>query len=412
VEGMAVWITLVFAATFTGAAFVGVLVVRRALEPLFVLFTLGALASSAWAFGTLAQNYERLDALFYAFAFAVAGSAGGYALASTLLWRVALRERIPSLPSALPADNGTAAVIVLGIVEPTLYDERWTASSLMALADEELLDASIVILPFLFLAAKARYRAAGGSSPGVRQLEALSERLGMALPVDRIGRVWSAATDGAHSLDHVVAAAVATGHRTIVVAQALIAGSRELDEAKRKVDSLRLAARGVTVTYTDGLWGSERVASLVTAKALAVAHDVSTTGVLLVGVGQPEPRSRTYRSFDERENAFLSRARMLLIERGVPANSVRLAWSEWRTPDVTSGVRHLAALGCSRLLVVPACFPLDSIATLLDLPMATRQARVEKSLSVVTLNAWGDDAGLVAELREQTLAILGDSGMH
>jgi len=409
---MAVWITLVFAATFTGVAFVGLLVVRRTLEPLFALLTLGSLASSAWAFGTLAQNYERLDALFFAFAFAVAGSAGGYALASTLLWRLALRERIASFPSALPADNGTAAVVVLGIVEPTLYDERWTASSLIALAEEELLDASIVILPFLFLAAKARYRAAGGSSPGVGQLEGLAERLGMTLPVDRVGRVWAAATDGAHGLDQVVMAAVAAGHRTIVIAQALIAGSVELDEAKRKVDSLRLASQGITVAYTDGLWGSERVASLVAAKTLAVAHDVSTTGVLLVGVGQPEPRSRTYRSFDEREHAFLSRAKMLLIERGVPSNSVRLAWSEWRTPDVTSGVRHLAALGCSRLIVVPTCFPLDSIATLLDLPMATRQARVEDSVSVVTLNAWGDDAGLVAELREQTLTVLDESGLH
>ena len=66
-EGMAVWITLVLAATLTGVAFVGVLVVRRTLEPLFALLTLGLLATSAWAFGTLAQNYVRLDALFYAF---------------------------------------------------------------------------------------------------------------------------------------------------------------------------------------------------------------------------------------------------------------------------------------------------------------------------------------------------------
>lgn len=406
---MVAWVTLVLAATCMGAAFVGVLVTRRTLEPPFAFLALGAFAASAWAFGTLAQNYVRLDALFYAFAFAVAASAGGYALASTLLWRLALREKTISLPSTLPADNGTAAVIVLGIVEPASYDERWTASTLIALAEEELLEASAVILPFLFLAAKARYRAAGGSSPGVRQLEELAERLGLSLPVDRVGRVWPASTDGTHALDAAVVGAVAAGHRKIVIVQALVAGSLELDEAKRKVDSLRLAERGIVVTYTDGLWGSERVASLVTAKVLSVAHEVSTTGVLLVGIGQPEPRSRTYQSFDEREQAFLSRVRMLLIERGVAANSVRLAWSEWRMPDVTSGVRHLAALGCSRLIVVPACFPLDSIATLLDLPMATRQARVEDTLSVVTLHAWGDDNALVAELREQTLAALEES---
>lgn len=404
----ALWIVLVLAATCLGAAFVGVLVARRALEPVFLAITLGAAVGAAWAFGSFAQVYDRLDALLYALGFAVAAAAGGYALASTLLWRLAGEQRPATIPSTLPDDNGSAAVIVLGAVEPPEYSEQWTASSLNALADEGLLTASTVILPFLFLAAKARYRAAGGTSPGARQLETLADRLGLSLPVDDVGQVLPAAVDGEQSFETAVAAAVEAGYRRIVVVEALIAGSVELDEAKRRVDSLRLSESGVTITYTDGLWSSDRVAALVTEKSLAVADDPSSTGVLLVGIGQPEQRSRTSQSFDERELAFLSRTRMLLIERGVQANFVRLAWAEWRTPDVTSGVRHLAALGCTRLIVVPACFPLDNIATLLDLPMAIRQARVDAALSVVTLTAWSDDPALVAELRRQVMAALSD----
>ena len=401
-----VWILLVLAATCLGAAFVGILVARRAFEPIFFALTLGSAVGTAWAYGTLAQVYDRLDAPLYALGFAVAAAAGGYALGSTLLWRLAVTENPPSIPSPLPDDNGSAAVIVLGIIEPPEYSERWTASSLNSMADEGLLDASTAILPFLFLAAKARYRAAGGTSPGSRQLETLAEHLGMALPVADIGRVLPAAIGGPEPLDAVIARAVAAGHRRVVVLEALVAGSLDLDEAKRRVDVLRLADHGITVSYADGLWSSERVASLVTARSLAVARDPASTGVLLVGVGQPEQRSRACGSFDEREQAFLSRIRLLLTERGVPANFVRLAWTEWHEQDVTSGVRHLAVLGCTRIVVVPACFPLDNIATLLDLPMATRQARVEDSLTVVTLTAWGDDPALVAELREQAMDAL------
>jgi hypothetical protein len=152
------------------------------------------------------------------------------------------------------------------------------------------------------------------------------------------------------------------------------------------------------------------VAALVTTRALSVAGDLSAAGVVLVGQGQPEDRSRNRRDFDEQETAFLNRVRILLLERGLPDQSVRIAWADWRTPEVTGTVRHLAALGCRRIVVSPTCFPLDSITTLLDLQLSVRQARVDETVSVVTLPAWQDDPGLVEELRADlvaTLAVVG-----
>ena len=58
-------------------------------------------------------------------------------------------------------------------------------------------------------------------------------------------------------------------------------------------------------------------------------------------------------------------------------------------------------------MVSPACFPLDSIATLLDLQLSVRQARVDESISVVTLTAWSEDNALVEELRSRALLALG-----
>ena len=83
-----------------------------------------------------------------------------------------------------------------------------------------------------------------------------------------------------------------------------------------------------------------------------------------------------------------------------------IAWSDWRSPAVTGSVRRLAAIGCRTVVVVPACFPIDSIATMLDIPLAVRQARVDEGVNVLTLHAWHDDPGLVETLRAAVVSAI------
>lgn len=408
-----IWIAIVVGAIGTGASFVGILVAKRYFEGLFALIGLLFFVLCAWGFGGVTVVYDRLDAILYAFVFALAGIAGGYALISTLLGWLAKRARsaTPSLPTSLGDDPGTTAVLVLGEVDPPMYSPGATAAALEDLADEGLLKASIGVLPFLFMAQKTRYRAAGGASPAARQLDAIAEKVEAVLSGARgLGRVESAWCEGERSLVSRVVEVVASGIRTIVVAEAVIAESLEVDTAKREVDALRLADLGVSVTYAGPLWASDLLAGLVTTRALAVAGDPSAAGVVLVGQGQPEDRARDRRGFDEQETAFLNHIRMLLLERGLGEQSVRIAWADWRSPEVTGAVRHLAALGCSRIVVSPACFPFDSITTLLDLQLAVRQARVDESVSVVTLPAWHDDPGFVEELRADISVALDAAG--
>jgi len=402
------WVALVAGAVGTGASFVGILVARRSYEPLYAATGLASFVLCAWGFGDITVVYDRLDAIVYAFIFGLAGIAGGYALVSTLLAWLASRERSVELPPTLPDALPQAAVLLLSEVEPPEYSPSTTAAALEGLSEEGLLNASIGVLPFLFMAQKTRYRAAGGVSPAARQVEAVADRLARVLG-DAVGTVESAWCEGERSLVSRVADAVERGFRTIVVVEAIVADSLEVDAAKRAVDALRLEESGVSIAYSEPLWRSERVASLVTNRALAVAGDLAAAGVVLVGQGQPEDRSRDRRDFDEQETAFLNRVRMLLLERGVPEQSVKIAWADWRAPEVTGTVRHLAALGCRRIIISPACFPLDSITTLLDLQLSVRQARVDETVSVVTLPAWHDDEGLVAELRASAQSTLRSS---
>jgi protoheme ferro-lyase len=334
---------------------------------------------------------------------------GGYALVSTLLGLLARHDRTATLPTAenLAPDPGVPLVLVLGEVESPTYSPSSTAVALEDLSREGLLSASIGVLPFLFMAQKTRFRAAGGTSPAARQLEAMAERLETVLGGgSNTLRVQDAWCDGEHALATRVTEAVKDGFRSIIVGEALVSESLEVDVAKRNVDALRVGDLGVTVTYTGPLWRSDRIAGLIANRTMAVAGDLSNAGVVLVGQGQPEERSRDRREFDEHEIAFLNHVRMLLLERGFGEQSVRIAWADWRTPEVTGSVRHLAALGCRRIIVSPACFPLDSITTLLDLQLAVRQARVDESVSVVTLPAWHDDPALIEQLRADIASAL------
>jgi len=403
----ALWIALILGAVGFGVALVAILVSRRSLEPVFGAVGLGAFACAAWAFGEISVAYDRFDVLLWALGFGIAAFAGGYALASTLLASIAARPRKMVAPHALPADKGSCAVILLGDVDPDTYDERWTAADLEKLAEEGLLHVSIAILPFLFFAQKARYRAVGGTSPAARQLEYIAERVGDRVKGSRIDHVDAAWLGGARDLAVRVLRLAERGYRTITVAEVMIAGSLELDEAKRRVDSLRLDELGVEIRYASSLWGAERIASLVCERVLSVVDDAETTGVVLVGIGQPEERAGTCRSFDEHETAFLNRVRLLLVDRGVDADKVRLAWADWHGPDVTSTVRHVAALGCTRMVIAPACFPLDTVETMLELPLSVRQARIEEGISLVSLTAWHDDPALVDELSERAIASSG-----
>ncbi len=399
------WIVLVVGALVFGAATAGLLVVPRNSEiPVGLLAALG-MAAAVTAFTAIGADYGRLDAVLYAFAFLLGAAGGGYALVSSLLYRLARDEKAeaPSIPEeAAPG----AALIVVGCVEPGQYTPGTTAAMLQSLVDEDLLDASVGTLPFFFFAQKARYRAVGGQSPAISQLSALAERLEGAVPDSGFASVDWATCQGERALHHRVAAAAQAGFRRIVVASVAAADSLSVDGARALTDALRLSNAGVSVVHTPALGDSERLVAMLVGRALDASDALDATGVVLVGQAQPEERSRRNPGFDEGETAFLSRVRMQLLERGIPERNVRIAWADWREPDVTSSVRHLAALGCKRVVVVPATFAFDTITTRLDLEIAVRQARVDERVLVVSLPAWRDDDAVVEELRARAVRAL------
>lgn len=399
------WVIAVAASLLSGTAVVWLLIGRRRTEPFAAVTVVVFGAMAAYALTMIASSYARADAVFYAFAFEIGAIGGGYALASTLLFNLARPLQQPPMEVSAESVDSRTAVILMCCIEPAQYDPRATAGMLQSLTDEGLLELSIGSLPFLFFAHKARYRGMGDASPSRPQLieatRLLQQRLG-----DDVAVVDWASCSGPARLALRVSAAVRRGHSRIVITRLAVAPSVHMVAAHQELDGLRLQDHGISIADAERVVRSDRVPEMLVERTMSAISDSAFAGVVLVGHGQPEERARRAPEFGEDETIFLSRLRMLLVDRGLPDDRVRIAWSEWTDPGITSQVRHLAALGCREILVVPAVFALDTLSTSIDLGLAAQQARLDPAVSIHVLPAWGPDPAVIEELAEVTLAAM------
>lgn len=392
------WVALVVGPLASGAAFVGMLAAPKRIERILFIPAVLGLAAGGVSVVLLGQAYGRADAALYALAFLIAALAGGYALASTSLGHLAHRAESISLnrPEAV---NEQPYVVLSVCVEPPTYSLRSTAQALQQLSDEGLFETSVGLLPFIFLSQKARYRSVGGTSPAASQLAAVAQALQRSLgPQSAV--VHPATCRGANRLASVVARGVAEGHHKIITVELAVACDSNLNSALAEASALRADEHGVELRDVGCVGKAERIITMLSQRILqASAPDPASVGVIIVCHGQPEERAQANPAFDDEELLFANRLRMMLTELGFDESNVRPAWAEWNEPDVTSAVRHLAATGCSRIVVCPALNAIESMATRIDLEASVRLARTDSELPITVLPAWGADDAVVETLR-------------
>ncbi len=403
------WGTIFIGGLTVGTSVVGLLVVSRGREPLLLFLAIAGIVGGAWGIIEVVDAYGQANVTLAALGLSVGSVGGGYALASALLPYLAARRSTPELPDTFDDTVSGPLALIVAQIEPEHYRPSAIAQELERLAAAGLPEATLGIAPFLYAAQKARYRALGGTSPAARQARALSENVESELGKD-FGAVRFVSGVGRDTLDRVVVQAAQDGFRNIVVATLAVGESYAMDRAKAAVDSLRPESHGLRLSYTPPLWGSAELCEHVSDLVWQARDVPEHTGVALTLHGQPDAWQKSHTSFDVQENSFANRVRSILIDRGLPQQNVRLCYAEWRNPDITETVRHLAALGCSRVLVCPACFPFESSVTIIDMQVSIRQARVEAHVSTVTIGAWGDNprvAGLLAKQLKATARELG-----
>ncbi|MFA5844287.1 MAG: ferrochelatase [Coriobacteriia bacterium] len=405
----AYWAGLLFGPIAAGCAAVVFLASGWRGRTLALSAGLAGLSAAILAFIQATQSFHRTDVTVAVGLLAIGAYFGGWLLASSAM-PVLLGARGIAPLGALPEGDALVDVILLADAEPERYRLSYVVTLLQALTDSGALVTPDGALPILYVSERARYTAVGGTSPSRPAFRAFAEAVRTKLAsepgVGEIRIAWC--RDGREGLATAVRSATAAGRRRVAILPVEIADTHACDHERRLLDELKPAERDVRTTWSRALWEETAVADLVARRAMAAAKgsDVAETGFVLVGHGVPPEWDESHPAASEQETYFIQRVRMLLTDRGYAEQNVREAWLEWQLPDVTESVRHLAALGCRRICVVPATLLMPSIALMLDVTRSVVMARVDEAAVVEVLPALGDDPIIVEVVAERARILI------
>lgn len=398
------WAGLLFGPIAAGCAAVVFLASGWRGRTLALSAGLAGLSVAIFAFIQATRSFHRTDVTVAVGFLAIGAYFGGWLLASSAI-PILLGTRGIAPLGALPEGDALVDVVLLADAEPERYRLSYVVTLLQALTDSGALVTPDGALPILYVSERARYTAVGGTSPSRPAFRAFAEAVRTKLAdepdVGETRIAWC--RDGREGLVAAVRSATAAGRRRVAILPVEIADTHACDCERRLLDELKPSERDVRTMWSRALWEETAVADLVARRAVTAAKgsDVAETGFVLVGHGVPPEWDESHPAASEQETYFIQRVRMLLTDRGYAEQNVREAWLEWQLPDVTESVRHLAALGCRRICVVPATLPMPSIALMLDITRSVVMARVDEAAVVEVLPAWGDDPIIVEVVAER-----------
>jgi protoheme ferro-lyase len=349
------------------------------------------------AVASIARDYRTPTAIGGALFFSLAGAVTAYMLTAALL---PLLARLP-FPAAETDDCGVRAgraVVLVACADAPRYDPRAISSRASDLGRIGALDVPLAAEPFLYLAERARFAALGGVSPGPAAARSLCDSVTVAVrafaPDTQVRLSWTYARP---TLTDMVTQLSRSGVESIAVVPLGSAQDPGVVRALDELDALRAPKGTPPLAVVSSLWTDRRLADRMAQRIIDAVPDEprASTGVALVCPGRPtgEPDGRS--GDDGDEIYFTQRVRMLLAAQGFDDRLVRIAWLDWQQPDLTEAVRHLAALGCQRVVVAPATIVVPTVSIVLDTRQALEFARLPIHVSVTVLPPWEDDPAIV-----------------
>ena len=407
---MLTWIQLLTGGVVLGASVVVTMAAPRRYWLLGPLLGVIGLVASLAAFGSISREFATPQAIGVGLLFLVVGTAAGYGLAAATL--PALAHRRPVARIAATGDHeGAPSVVLLACADTERYSPRAVAARGNELAEGDAIRVPVAVLPLVFSTERARYRAAGGRSPAYAVVQAIAARLAEAPPLaERRPDVHTAWCYSPPSLAHVVAECARNGSRTIAVVALGSVDAEPVDRARAELAGMKAHEAGTDVVFGPSVWNHRGLPDRLAERVLAAAQDgeYAATGVVLVSAGVPTAWVPHHLAAASEENYFNQRVRLLLSEAEIDERMIRIAWLDWQLPDVTESIRHVVALGATRVIVAPSTIALPTISTGLDIRQAVDLARVPAGVESVVLPAWGDDdvfVEAVAASAEHALAL-------
>jgi protoheme ferro-lyase len=400
------WATALIASIAAGAAVCAALVSRRRWIPAWLVAAAAALTITATACRVILQLSERADAIIAAVAISLGGCAGGFALGAASVTALTSRRK-RTVQLEFGPERGGTDVVLLSDEEPGEYDPAAVTAALARYDDGEIDLPPEVARPLVYASERARYRSVGGS-PARGTVLAMADRLAKVLGADgTTDRVSAAFTVGSPSLDEVVARVVSEGGRRVVVVPLAAAWSPAFAASFEGLPRQALTAHGVRLETAEPLWSSPHLSAMVAQRALAsLGGDRSTDGVVLLSEGDPWEHARAHETYREQLTFFVQRVRADMIAAGVAADRIRRAYLWLEEPDIAEAVRHLTAIGARTIVLVPATFPAETVATLVDIRYAAERAAADTGVAVTMIAPWGDDPAVAEALRDSVVAAM------
>lgn len=397
------WALTMLGAVIVGWSIVALMVAPKRLHLLSLLAFLGGIVLAADAISALTFALGSTATVF-AVLFLLAGIGGGYWTAAAALASLGARTAGPRrhhTPDVRPAPT----VVLVSCAPSDAYSIRDVAVRHRILTEDGAEETPDAVLPLRFLEQKARYRSIGGRIATSEVACALAERLEEELATS--GRSTKVALAGCTTrprLARVLADARDRGARKVFLVSldptsALLAGET------RRVTAAVQRDGGPEIVFAPSVWDDRRLAERLCERVLEACTDVPLGRVGVVIAAEGRPLALGARPAEDDARRFTQRVRTLLDARGIAGDRVRMGWLRWETPDVTEALRHVAALGCERIVVVPATEALPTLGTSLDLEDAVHLARLpHDAVSVAVLPPWGVDPVLIAALSDAARA--------
>jgi len=314
-------------------------------------------------------------------------------------------DRLHAARSQTTRQLAPPSILLVNCAPPATYSPRSEAIIHRMLRDDESAPSATVAFPLTLLSQRTRFRSAGAmltSAPSVTSLAgALQDSLVLA---GSTAIVVAADCVAAPLLAKVASDARDSGTTTMRAVMLQPENDPVARYAHRLADSTR-AQGGPLLDFAPSIWRDDRLAERLRERVIEACQDtpLADVGVILALEGH----LAVYPSAtdDDAGQYFAQRVRLFLSRYGLQEAHVRIAWIREQTPDVTEAVRHIAALGCERIVIAPATAVLPTLQTTLDLNAAVTHARLDPNgPEAVVLEPWGSDPGLIDAL---TRAVLG-----
>jgi sirohydrochlorin ferrochelatase len=400
-------ILALLAGTLFGATLVGLLTCKVKWIAPFAVLCIALLASAVVLVYLMPSGDRWLAAILVA----VAGVMG---YAFTTLWFLSgdRPREMPSLVDNPPSNPGHLAVVYFSHGESEEYDQLAWLHQFREFDHQKLKFMPRLARPFFFTVLRSKYMK--GSSRHCSMHCQMMAKLEEDYRKDGFSdvRFYLSFLDAEPRPDVAAAKAFNEGAKTIVVANVFLTVSNHTAEGDELVEKLHLEEKGVRVLYTEPLWNSAQLRQSFIEKAnLAVPpEERATTGVLLVGHGQPDEWDVEFATETEHENRFREQLRDDFVQEGYSPQNVRLAWMAFKEPNTTDAVNSLAASGIRKMIFFSAAISADGIHSQSDIPELVEKAKASKQVEVIDLGAWNDHPLVIKAIREKIGAALDKAG--